>query len=762
MSVNEGLNTVPGATLREAVGAWSWDMRGKRLFADARFAYLCGLDPDAAQSGLPIAAFVSGVVPDDRLRIKIALAGVVHGSDTFSKDYRVRGVDGIVRWVSARGRVERDAAGEPSRFTGVLADISDQKRVEEQLRIAQTAGGIGSFEHTDGFGTADVSAQFCHLLGLQPTDALPVRTINAVVHPGDPAIIRASTAADDGQSSYSELRIHRADTGELRWLARRGEHRSDGAGGGGRFIGVIYDITETKTAEDHLRELARTLEDKVAERTRERDRIWNRARDLFFVMSRDRAYQSINPAWTEVLGYEEADILTQKAGRLVHPDDAALTSSRLAQLERGEPLEDIDTRMRAKDGSWRWINWTVIPEGGFYYGMGRDVTERKQLEDQLRQSQKMEAVGQLTGGLAHDFNNMLTGVMGGLDLARRRIAQGRVEEAAEFLETATAAAERAAALTHRLLAFSRRQTLDPQAVDINLLVASIEDLLKRSLGEQVEIAFALAPGLWSARTDPNQLESAILNLAINARDAMPTGGQLTIETSNLTLDRVQTIGPDQAAAGDYVLLSVSDTGAGMPSEILTKVFDPFFTTKPIGQGTGLGLSMVYGFVRQSGGHVGIYSEPGIGTTVKLYLPRLQGELPLGETPVRAVVTPRGAGERVLLVEDDPQVRMLVHTVLEELGYQALEADHGAAALPILQSDTALNLLITDVGLPGINGRQLAEMARQHRPELPVLFITGYAANAAERASFLGPGMRMISKPFPLDSLARTLREMLEA
>jgi PAS domain S-box-containing protein len=757
------VNTPPeaDAILRQAVGAWAWDMKGKRLFADARFAYLCGLDAAQAQDGLPTAAFVSGVVPDDSLRIKIALAGVLYGSDTFSKDYRVRGVDGVVRWVSARGRVERDKAGDPLRFSGLLADITDQKRVEEQLRIAQTAGGVGSFEHTDGFGTAEVSAQFCHLLGLQPTDALPVRTINAVVESGHPAIIRP--AADRAeQSAYSELRIRRADTGDVRWLARRGEHRSDGAGGGGRFIGVIYDITEAKKAEDGLRELARTLEDKVAERTQERDRIWNGARDLFFVMSRDQAYQSVNPAWSRVLGYDTAEIVSQRAGTLVHADDAALTSKRLAQLERGQPLEDLDTRMRAKDGSWRWINWTVIPEGEFYYGMGRDVTERKLLEEQLRQSQKMEAVGQLTGGLAHDFNNMLTGVMGGLDLARRRIAQGRVEEAAAFLETATTAAERAASLTHRLLAFSRRQTLDPQAVDINVLVASMEDLLERSLGEQVETALALAPDLWPARTDPNQLESAILNLAINARDAMPGGGQLTIETSNLTLDRGQSIGPDQAAAGDYVLLSVSDTGSGMPPEVLRKVFDPFFTTKPIGQGTGLGLSMVYGFVRQSGGHVGIYSEPGIGTTLKLYLPRLIGEVTQSEAPVRSAVTPRGAGERVLLVEDDPQVRVLVRTVLEELGYEALEADHGAAALVILQSDAGINLLITDVGLPGVNGRQLAEIARQSRPDLPVLFITGYAANAAERASFLGPDMRMISKPFPLDSLARTLREMLEA
>ncbi|HEX7945939.1 MAG TPA: ATP-binding protein, partial [Phenylobacterium sp.] len=560
----------------------------------------------------------------------------------------------------------RDETDEPSEFTGLLVDITDQKRVEEQLRIAQTAGGIGSFEHTDGYGTAEVSEQFCRLLGLQATDALPVRTINAVVAPGESAIIHTTSVGEDGVSAYSEMQIVRADTGERRWIARRGEHRGDGAGGGGRFIGVIYDITETKRAEAELRDLARTLEQKVEERTQERDRVWNRARDLFVVLSRDRAYLSVNPAWKDVLGYDEGDLLGRQHGDLVHPEDAAARLDVLRRLTSGERVEDFDVRVRAKDQSFRWINWTIIPEGDFFYGMGRDVTDRKQLEDQLRQSQKMEAVGQLTGGLAHDFNNMLTGIMGGLDLAKRRIAQGRVEEAASFMDTATTAAERAAALTHRLLAFSRRQTLDPRAVDINTLVASVEDLLVRTLGEQVALALALGPDLWATRTDPNQLESAILNLAINARDAMPNGGQLTVETANITLDIAQHAGPDRIDPGDYVLVSVSDTGAGMPPEVLAKVFEPFFTTKPIGQGTGLGLSMVYGFVHQSGGHVGIYSQPGIGTTVKLYLPRFIGDAaPEGERAA-AGPAPRGAGERVLLVEDDPQVRMLVRTLGEQV------------------------------------------------------------------------------------------------
>lgn len=751
---------IPSVDLREAVGAWVWDMEAKRLYADTRFASLCGLDASAARAGLPTSAFVAGVVPDDQMRVRIALAGVLHGAEIFSREYRVRGSDGLVRWVSARGRAERDENDVARQFTGLLVDISDQKRVEEQLRIAQTAGGVGSFEHTDGYGTADVSEQFCRLLGLQPTDALPVRTINAVVAPGEPPIIR-SAAADGSVSAYSEVEIIRADTGERRWIARRGEHRDDGAGGGGRFIGVIYDITGLKRAESDLRDLARTLEAKVEERTRERDRVWNRARDLFIVLSPERGYLAVNPAWKELLGYDEADLLGRRQGGLAHPDDEETRDSILARLMKRERVEDVDIRVRAKDGSYRWINWTFIPEGDAVYGMGRDVTERKQLEDQLRQSQKMEAVGQLTGGLAHDFNNMLTGIIGGLDLAKRRMSQGRTEDAERFMDTATTAAERAAALTHRLLAFSRRQTLDPQAVDLNALVASMEDMLVRTLGEQVSLALALGADLWTTRSDRNQLESAILNLAINARDAMPDGGQLTIETANVTLEVAQQAGPERIAAGDYVLVSVSDTGTGMPPEVLAKVFEPFFTTKPIGQGTGLGLSMVYGFVHQSGGHVGLYSAPGIGTTVKLYLPRLTGEAAPDAARAPAGAAPRGSGERVLLVEDDPQVRMLVRSVLHELGYEPIEAADGQSALSVLETDVGINLLVTDVGLPGMDGRKLADIARERRPELPIMFITGYAANAAERASFLAPGMRMISKPFPIDVLARTLREILE-
>ena len=757
-----GADDNPLTLFGQASGAWIWDAPAGRLFADARFAGLTGLDPLAAAAGLPTDAFFAGIHEEDRLRVRIAVAGVLRGSETFAKDFRVRGSDGAVRWVSGRGVAERDGADRLLRFTGVLSDITDQKRVEEKLRIAQTAGGVGTFEHIDGFGTADVSDQFCSLLGLHPADALPVRTINSVVHPGDPLLIHVHDSAHTAPG-YSELRILRADTGEERWIARRGEHRVDGVGHGARFVGVIYDITASKQAEAQLRELAETLEQRVEERTQERDRVWNSARDLFVVMTPEGVYRTVNPAWTPLLGYREEELVGMPRGSLVHPDDAPAAQEAYRALLRGVPVDSLDVRMRAADGVYRWINWNVVAEGDVLFGVGRDITERKQLEEQLRQSQKMEAVGQLTGGLAHDFNNMLTGIIGGLELARGRIASGREQEAARFMDMAIASAERAAALTHRLLAFSRRQSLDPQALDVGDLVTSMEDLLHRTLGEQVEVAVASPSDLWTARADGNQLESAILNLAINARDAMESGGKLTVECANLSLDHVHAGQPDNVDPGDYVVISVSDTGTGMPPNIRAKVFDPFFTTKPIGQGTGLGLSMVYGFVRQSDGRVGIYSEPGVGTTVRLYLPRVGEHVssPVAETKAGARRA-TGAGETVLVVEDDPQVRMLVVTVLRDLGYSAIEAADGASALRLLESDEQVRLMITDVGLPGLNGRQLAEIARQKRPELPVLFVTGYAPNAAVRADFLDEGMRMIPKPFALDAMAEALREMLDA
>jgi signal transduction histidine kinase len=383
-------------------------------------------------------------------------------------------------------------------------------------------------------------------------------------------------------------------------------------------------------------------------------------------------------------------------------------------------------------------------------------------EEALRQSQKMEAVGQLTGGIAHDFNNMLTGIIGSLELLRRRLARGRTEDLDSLIDLGVTSANRAAGLTHRLLAFSRRQSLDPKAVQMNTLVLSMGELLQRSLNESIQLEMRLDDNLWVAEADPNQLESALLNLVINARDAMPEGGKLVVETSNQVLHRDFTAAYSNLEPGDYVMLSVTDNGSGMPQSVVSRAFDPFFTTKPIGQGTGLGLSMIYGFSKQSRGHVSIDSEVDQGTTVRLYLPRFRGEE--AEQPVSDSQQAPYAmdGETVLIVEDDPAVRVLVSAVLSELGYAFVEASDADGAVPILNSTQRIDLLISDVGLPGMNGRQLAEVGRQYRPGLKVLFITGYAEHAAVRGGFLDSGMQMITKPFTFDLLTAKVREMINS
>ena len=391
-----------------------------------------------------------------------------------------------------------------------------------------------------------------------------------------------------------------------------------------------------------------------------------------------------------------------------------------------------------------------------------ESAERERVEEALRQSQKMEAVGQLTGGLAHDFNNLLAGISGSLELMQSRMLQGRFIDVERYMVAAQGAAKRAAALTHRLLAFSRRQTLDPKPTNVNRLVSGMQELIQRTVGPLIPIEFIGVSGLWPTLVDPSQLENALLNLCINARDAMPEGGRITVETANKWLDGPAARQQD-IPEGQYLSLCVTDTGTGMTPQVIARAFDPFFTTKPLGEGTGLGLSMIYGFARQSGGQVRIYSEVGKGTTVCIYLPRYYGEIQDENGPIAASTLLRSdQGETVLIVDDEPTVRMLVTDILEDLGYTAIEAGDSAAGLKILQSDVRIDLLVTDVGLPGgMNGRQMADAARVSRPDLKVLFVTGYAENSVLGNGHLAPGMAVLTKPFAIDTMAARIRSMIE-
>ncbi|MCJ2099785.1 PAS domain S-box protein [Methylobacterium sp. E-046] len=571
-----------------------------------------------------------------------------------------------------------------------------------------------------------------------------------------------------GESVLFELdwphRDGRPRVAEIRYLPRR-----DAGGAVDGFHVFVQDVTDRHRAEALLRSEKSELEAQVAARTAERDEIWRVSSDLLCVATLDGHFTSLNPAWRTTLGWSEDELRGKPFLDFVHPDDHASTRTAAAGLVRGEAQLSFENRYRHRDGSYRWLSWNAVPRGGLVYSAVRDVTEAKaaaealaKTEEALRQSQKMEAVGQLTGGLAHDFNNMLAGIVGSLELMQTRMLQGRMSDMERYIGAAQGAAKRAAALTHRLLAFSRRQTLDPKPTDVNRLVEGMVDLVRRTVGPAVPVEFVGMGGVWPTLVDPSQLENALLNLCINARDAMPDGGRITIETGNRWLDergaRERDLSP-----GQYVALCVSDTGTGMTPDVVAKAFDPFFTTKPLGEGTGLGLSMIYGFAKQSGGQVRIYSEVGQGTMVCVYLPRHLGEAEDADAVADLSEAARAkAGETVLVVDDEPTVRMLVTEVLEDLGYAAIEAGDGASGLKVLQSDVRIDLLVTDVGLPGgLNGRQMADAARQHRPDLKVLFITGYAENAVLNHGHLAHGMNVMTKPFALEALATRIRGIIE-
>jgi PAS domain S-box-containing protein len=493
----------------------------------------------------------------------------------------------------------------------------------------------------------------------------------------------------------------------------------------------------------------------------ELNRIFTLSVDILAVVDQGGRLLSANPAWTRVTGKRpDANLFG-----VAHPEDGPALRAAFAPAGADADLREAEARLRCADGSEARVAWRVVtlPEAGQFYAIGRDVTHERAREEQLRQSQKMEMVGQLTGGIAHDFNNLLTVIVGSLELLQRDAAAHDIK-AARRIEAALEGGRRAAALTHRLLAFARRQPLAPKTLEVNRLVTGMSEILHRLLGEPIMLQMLCEDGLWQVKADGHQLENAILNLALNARDAMPEGGHLTIETQNTMLDEVYAATQAEMRPGPYVMIAVTDTGRGMTPEIAAQVFEPFFTTKPVGQGTGLGLAQVYGFIKQSHGHVKIYSEPGEGTTVKLYLPRLQGSSEVPEPPAPAEAPSQGEGknETILVVEDEPAVREFAAEVLREYGYNVLLAENALEALPVIEADARIDLLFTDVVLTGpMNGRQLAAEFATRRGAVPVLFTTGYTRNAIIHNGRLDEGIAFLGKPFTAAALAQQVRKMLD-
>ena len=679
-------------------GTWSLEFGSLELTASETCKELFGRAPNAPFS---YQDRLQAVLPEDRFLALAAMRRTREEHAEFDVTYRIRRPDGRIRWITSVGQAFTDEAGRVLRMAGVSRDITAQRRADRMRAALVALSDIFRQQHDP----QQISYAVAELIG---------RTLD-VSRVGYGLIDRAAetiTIARDWNAPG------------IQTLAGTLHFRDFGS--------YIDDLKRGETA--------------VVPDARLDPRTSGNAPALEAISAR----ALVNMPLTEQEGLVALLYLNHAEVR-EWPEDELLFLRDIAERTREA------TERRRAEAALAKLAASLETE------VQQRTRELMETEEALRQSQKMEAVGQLTGGLAHDFNNLLTGVTGSLELLQARIAQGRIKDVDRYVNAAQGAARRAASLTHRLLAFSRRQTLDPKPTDANRLVSGMEDLIRRTVGPEITVETVAAGGLWPTLVDPGQLENALLNLCINARDAMPDGGKITIETSNRWLD-AHTARERDLPPGQYVSLSVSDTGTGMTPEVIAKAFDPFFTTKPIGQGTGLGLSMIYGFTKQSGGLVRIYSELGRGTAVTLYLPRHLGRAEAAELPPELMDAPRAhQGETVLVIDDEPTIRMLVAEVLQDLGYTAIEAADGASGLKILQSDVRIDLLVTDVGLPGgMNGRQVADGARVRRPDLKVLFITGYAENAVVSHGHLDPGMHVLTKPFALETLANRIKELITA
>ena len=683
-----------------AIGRWDWDIVADRVTSDPGFAVMYGVPPEQAAAGAPIVRFFSGIAPQDLPRVRAAIDHSIATGAPFEEEYRVAGPDGRWRWLAAQGRVDHDENGRATHLPGISFDIDMRKRAELRLAALVELGD----RLRDAGDAGDLALAAARILG----KALDVsRAGYGTVDPVAETITTERAFCSEGVAPLPAV-LHFRDYGS---------YIEDLKNGVTVAIPDVREDDRTRGTADALKALA--------------------------------AMSFINMPVTEQGGFVALLYLNHATPRIWLDEELSFVR------EVAERTRDAVERRRA-EGELAALNARLEQE------VEARTAALMAAEEQLRQAHKMEAVGQLTGGLAHDFNNLLTGISGALEMMQVRVAQGRIGELDRYVVAAQGATRRAAALTHRLLAFSRRQTLDPRPTDVNRLVAGMEELIRRTLGPAITLEVVGTAGLWNTLVDPNQLENALLNLCINARDAMPDGGRVTIETANKWMDdraaRARDLPP-----GQYLSLCVSDTGTGMTPEVQARAFDPFYTTKPLGEGTGLGLSMIYGFARQSAGQVRIYSEPGEGTTVCIYLPRHHGAapdeqdatLPLDQAP------PAHGTPTVLVVDDEPTVRMLVIEVLDELGYAVLEAGDGASALRLLESGIRPDLLVTDVGLPGqMNGRQVADAALALFPTLRVLFITGYAENAVIGSGQLDPHMALVTKPFSMEGLAAKVRALL--
>lgn len=691
--------------------------------------------------------------PEDRERAEQAFRQANASQTSFRVEYRLLHASGAYRWAIDAASPRFGDNGEFLGYVGSVIDINERRDAEEklalneeQLRLALQVAEIGQWDVDQASGRMFWPPRVKAMFGISPDVPVTLDDFLNGVHPEDRERTKAAyeAASDpDVRALYDvEYRTVGKEDGIIRWVAAKGRGLFSAQGCCFRVIGTAIDITARKAGELRLLELNDRLELEVTERTAERNRVWEMSRDLLAIMGFDGMLKAINPAWERTLGRDMNTLLSLSFREQVHPEDHASGEEAMKRLLRGETVERFEDRFAHADGSWRWISWTLVPEGRVFYAVGRDVTPEKEAaselehaQEALRQSQKMEAMGQLTGGVAHDFNNLLTPIIGSLDLLQRKGLGGEREQ--RLIEGALQSADRARTLVQRLLAFARRQPLQTAAVDVGNLVEGMADLLASTTGPQVRVVVEVADDLPPAKADPNQLEMALLNLGVNARDAMPQGGTLRITATRESVRSPR----DALKRGHYVRLSVADTGVGMDEPTLARAIEPFFSTKGIGKGTGLGLSMAHGLASQLGGTLTIHSREGVGTNVELWLP-ISTTVPDTDKASDARVFTSDARGLALLVDDEEFVRASTADMLEELGYQVQEADSGETALALIAQGIRPDLLVTDHLMPGMNGVELALTLRERFPELPVLVVSGYA-----EVEGIAPGLPRLTKPF---------------
>ncbi|MGV2103911.1 PAS domain S-box protein [Rhizobium sp. 21-4511-3d] len=750
------------------VGVFSLDLQTNVLSPTPEFSKIYGL-PDAGE--IPIVRVEELVLEEDR-EIGSNSRTRLTGESPLNVEYRIRRADdGRKRVIARKGEFEFDAQGRPIRFVGVVQDVTERRRAQRELRESEARFRALTQAIPNQVWTATPDGmldwfnervyEYCG----RSVGELDGEGWATIVHPEDvvSAAERWLEALASGESYEKEFRLLRAD-GNYRWHLARAVPISDEEGHVVRWIGTNTDIEEQRETRAKLEALNVTLEERVAERTADRDRMWRLSTDIMLVAGFDAKIAAVNPAWRKVLHWEEDELLGRSFMDLIHPDDKEATLAEVEKLADGATTFSFENRYQAKDGSYRIISWTAVPDDAFIHAVGRDVTEEREAaaalrktEIALQQAQKMEALGNLTGGVAHDFNNLLQVVAGNLQLLMKDVVGN--DKAERRIANALGGVDRGAKLASQLLAFGRRQALDPRVVNVGRLVRGMDEMIRRTIGEGVEVETIVSGGLWNTLIDPMQIENAVLNLAINARDAMEGFGKLTIEAGNAYIDDTYARRYEEVEPGQYVALSVTDTGSGMPPELIAKVFEPFFSTKPEGKGTGLGLSMVYGFVKQTGGHVKIYSEVGHGTTVKMYLPRSvqQEDVEVVQTDLQV----EGGQETILVAEDDEGVRATVVELLQELGYRVLKASDASAALTIIESGVHIDMLFTDVVMPGpLKSSDMARKAKEKLPNLAVLFTSGYTENSIVHGGRLDHGVQLLSKPYSREALAHKVRHVL--